>query len=1059
MALPVAAPVYGSVADLEQYATPQTSSRYAVIPGLGMFAWYPLASDTRNGTTVLGTGVIGRWKLSDTFGNGSVWKQPALVAADSNITLSGTQTIDGVSVASGSVVLATAQTTAANNGPWTCASGAWSRPSWFDSSSDAQAGSIFPVVSGATYGGSLWMITSPTSGTITPSTTAMVLAQVSGSGAIVSASLVVSIVMSQNQKIDASGTGSTLGKPLMLALDDTGHVDDTTTFVFVAAYTRSLLVISPDMNVVNADGTDFDPATWDKSADTYIRLERRFGRTIGELHQLSARITTAPRIVSAYADIDNADVVVVRFDRAVLVPATTGITITGSLARTVSSIKDATTSPEVRLQLDAALSGDLDAQTVHVAFGSTNTVIDLSGNALPAQSIGVFWYRLPNLVSSFKAGFEADDYVDSSGVWPEMTGNVLRILQQVTAGNRPALTANAHEGATGVRFDGVDNYLATADALSNYVSSTAKTIYLGAVIREASIDAAGGQAVNNDGLMGGGGTGCGFSVDKNGDGDSYQLLATNYGGINPYMEDASVGMQRGQPILARMRQVATTSLYARRDRFTESAATTTAATSAGMASGFLLGAQSGVDRFIYGDLFNAYFFNADLSANDSEGVLTYISQQSWAKHLQHGLDQLPPTRYAIVGAAMEVSWEQVMTVPTPAFNSPALSQYTFAVSGLPGSPTVNTTKLSFTPSSGDVGTHTATVTVTLGNRVVATGSFTVHVVAATGTGTVNVLWIGDSRIENLGTPKQFTDQLVAQGYTVTMLGSRGGRQITSINTGTDRLTITSHSLTVGEAVDFLLDLDGTGVLPAVVGAPLALGTTYYVKTVVDANTVELSRTNGGAILDFTGTGTASYYLRAADERNEGRGGWSWAHYAQGNHPSEGKGPFVNVDGEVDIAAYLAALPASPTIIIWSLNVNGVFGFGYNADGPTGFRSHIRSSQIAHAETLMGAFKRELPNVIQLIVAPPAPNLRQAAFESSYGSTYWRWEFKRGFDVEREEMLIRFRDRATDGIYLVSSSCIDPYNDFDSTDPVHENAASGAPKLGREVCAAVRKRIA
>ena len=101
------------------------------------------------------------------------------------------------------------------------------------------------------------------------------------------------------------------------------------------------------------------------------------------------------------------------------------------------------------------------------------------------------------------------------------------------------------------------------------------------------------------------------------------------------------------------------------------------------------------------------------------------------------------------------------------------------------------------------------------------------------------------------------------------------------------------------------------------------------------------------------------------------------------------------------------------VIVAKVRELGV-GFGYNADGPTGFRSHIRSSQIAHAETLMGAFKRELPNVIQLIVAPPAPNLRQAAFESSYGSTYWRWEFKRGFDVERVMNLTDVDDKTIRG---------------------------------------------
>jgi len=179
--VPVAAPVYNSVAELEQYASPQTSSRYADITGLGRFQWYPQDTTTRDGSTVLGRGAIGRWKLSDTFGNGSVWKQSSYVVATSNVALSGTQTIDGSSTAD-RVVLCVAQSTSSQNGPWTAnASGAWTRPTWFDSSSDAQSGAVFPVVAGTSYAGSLWVLTSPTIGTIQIGTTALTFELVSGS--------------------------------------------------------------------------------------------------------------------------------------------------------------------------------------------------------------------------------------------------------------------------------------------------------------------------------------------------------------------------------------------------------------------------------------------------------------------------------------------------------------------------------------------------------------------------------------------------------------------------------------------------------------------------------------------------------------------------------------------------------------------------------------------------------------------------------------------------------------------------------------------------------------
>lgn len=59
-------------------------------------------------------------------------KQAARVATTVNITLSGTQTIDGVAVVAGNRILVKDQTTQANNGIYVVAAGAWSRSLDFD---------------------------------------------------------------------------------------------------------------------------------------------------------------------------------------------------------------------------------------------------------------------------------------------------------------------------------------------------------------------------------------------------------------------------------------------------------------------------------------------------------------------------------------------------------------------------------------------------------------------------------------------------------------------------------------------------------------------------------------------------------------------------------------------------------------------------------------------------------------------------------------------------------------------------------------------------------------
>jgi hypothetical protein len=59
--------------------------------------------------------------------SGLSWKVAVRVATTANITLSGTQTIDGVSVVTGDRVLVKNQTTASQNGIYVCAAGSWSR--------------------------------------------------------------------------------------------------------------------------------------------------------------------------------------------------------------------------------------------------------------------------------------------------------------------------------------------------------------------------------------------------------------------------------------------------------------------------------------------------------------------------------------------------------------------------------------------------------------------------------------------------------------------------------------------------------------------------------------------------------------------------------------------------------------------------------------------------------------------------------------------------------------------------------------------------------------------
>jgi len=109
-------------------------------------------------------------------------KQSVRVATTDSITLSGTQTIDGVAVVAGDRVLVKNQTTGSQNGIYTVAAGSWSRASDADTTAKVTAGLFTFVTEGTVNADSGWVIT--TNDEIVLGTTALVFAQFSGAGQI-----------------------------------------------------------------------------------------------------------------------------------------------------------------------------------------------------------------------------------------------------------------------------------------------------------------------------------------------------------------------------------------------------------------------------------------------------------------------------------------------------------------------------------------------------------------------------------------------------------------------------------------------------------------------------------------------------------------------------------------------------------------------------------------------------------------------------------------------------------------------------------------------------------
>ena len=110
-------------------------------------------------------------------------KASVRAATTANITLSNTQTIDGVALSVGDRVLVKDQNTASQNGIYVVASGSWSRSTDADEPAEVTPGFFFFVEEGTVNADSGWVMTAD--GTITIGTTAITFAQFSGAGQIV----------------------------------------------------------------------------------------------------------------------------------------------------------------------------------------------------------------------------------------------------------------------------------------------------------------------------------------------------------------------------------------------------------------------------------------------------------------------------------------------------------------------------------------------------------------------------------------------------------------------------------------------------------------------------------------------------------------------------------------------------------------------------------------------------------------------------------------------------------------------------------------------------------
>ncbi len=292
-------------------------------------------------------------------------KDSCKVATTGNITLSGTQTIDGVSVSAGDRVLCIAQSDSKDNGIYICAAGSWSRSSDMAAGSNAAGASMF--IEQGTANGDKGFVCTSNKGSDVVGTNDLSFSQYTGVSGI-----------------EAGAALTKTGDRLDVAVDD------------------SSIEISSDALRVKSGGISNDMLAG-SVANNKLANSTISGVSLGgALNALSAAATGGITITSYNGSAAVSDLAI-NLDGSSLVTGSNGLKINTSGVGTLQIADAAVTAqklsgsiPADKLQLDSAFAesgGKLVlASTVAgngLALSSQVLTIDLDGSTLALGSNGI----------------------------------------------------------------------------------------------------------------------------------------------------------------------------------------------------------------------------------------------------------------------------------------------------------------------------------------------------------------------------------------------------------------------------------------------------------------------------------------------------------------------------------------------------------------------------------------------------------------------------------------------------------------------------------------------